>query len=178
VIKYQLGLSIQWLVDREIDTCKLLNRISRRTAVKGFFVSVSKLGDGGAWYVLIVALPFIYGQSGVDTSFDMVKVGIANLVLYKVIKQVTGRPRPYATNLNITLEVAPLDQYSFPSGHTMHAVAFSFVAISHHPGMIWVLIPFSSSIAMSRIILGVHYPSDVIAGAMIGAYVASLSVAP
>jgi membrane-associated phospholipid phosphatase len=46
--------------------------------------------------------------------------------------------------------------YSFPSGHTMHTVAFSFVAMAHHSGMIWVLIPFSSLIAMSRIILGLH----------------------
>jgi undecaprenyl-diphosphatase len=71
-------------------------------------------------------------------------VGIVNLVLYKVIKQITGRPRPYAIGLQL------------PSGHTMHAVAFSFVAIAHHSGMIWVLIPFSSLIAMSRIILGLH----------------------
>ncbi len=176
--KAQLSLSIQWMADREVLVCKLFNRISDRTGVRAFFVAISELGDGGAWYMLIVALPLIYGHSGLDTSFDMVKVGIVNLVLYKVIKQITGRPRPYAIGLNITLGTAPLDQYSFPSGHTMHAVAFSFVAIAHHSGMIWVLIPFSSLIAMSRIILGLHYPTDVIAGAVIGGYVASLLVAP
>jgi hypothetical protein len=53
VSKDQLILSIQWVVDREVVVCKLFNRVSRRTSIRMFFVSVSELGDGSAWYVLI-----------------------------------------------------------------------------------------------------------------------------
>jgi undecaprenyl-diphosphatase len=67
-----------------------------------------------------------------------------------------------------------LDQYSFPSGHTMHAVAFSMIATAHHPELAWVLAPLSCLIATSRILLGLHYPTDVLAGGVIGAYVASM----
>jgi undecaprenyl-diphosphatase len=173
VSKDQLILSIQWVVDREVVICKLFNRVSRRTSIRMFFVSVSELGDGSAWYVLILFLPLIYGQSGFNTSFYMVKVGLANLMFYKVIKHLIGRPRPCMVNLSISMGTAPLDQYSFPSGHTMHAVAFSMVATAHHPDLAWVLVPFSTLIAVSRIVLGLHYPTDVIAGGLIGGYLAS-----
>ena len=172
--KDQLILSIQWVVDREVVVCKLFNRVSRRAGIRMFFVSVSELGDGGAWYVLILFLPLIYGQNGFSTSFFMVKVGLVNLLLYKVIKQLTSRPRPCAVNLSIDMGTTPLDKYSFPSGHTMHAVAFSMVATAHHPDLAWVLVPFSTLIAMSRIVLGLHYPTDVIAGGLIGGCVASI----
>jgi undecaprenyl-diphosphatase len=108
------------------------------------------------------------------TSLSLIKVGVVNLALYKVIKSLTGRPRPCAVSASITLGTAPLDQYSFPSGHTMHAVAFSMVATAHHAELTWLLVPFSSLIALSRVLLGLHYPTDVIAGGIIGGYVASI----
>src|SRR5262245_28187449 len=104
----------------------------------------------------------------------MIKIGVVNLALYKVIKSLTGRARPCAVSTSIILGTAPLDQYSFPSGHTMHAVAFSMIATAHHPELACILVPFSSLIAMSRVILGLHYPTDVLAGGLIGAYIASM----
>ena len=172
--KNQLVLSVRWMLAREVVVCGFFNRISRRPKVKTIFVLISELGDGIAWYTLILALPFIYGQGGVATFFDMVKVGVVNLLLYKTIKQIAGRPRPCSVSRSITVGTAPLDQYSFPSGHTMHAVAFSIIAVTHHAELGWLLIPFTCLIATSRIVLGLHYPTDVIAGGIIGGYVASL----
>ncbi|HET7766673.1 MAG TPA: phosphatase PAP2 family protein, partial [Burkholderiales bacterium] len=65
----------------------------------------------------------------------------------------------------------------FPSGHTLHAVAFSMVAISFYPALAWLLVPFTLLVASSRVVLGLHYPSDVLAGAALGAIIALASLA-
>jgi undecaprenyl-diphosphatase len=67
-----------------------------------------------------------------------------------------------------------LDQYSFPSGHTMHAVCFSMLLIASFPAYAVIAIPFSILIAISRVVLGLHYPSDVVCGALFGAAIALL----
>jgi undecaprenyl-diphosphatase len=72
--------------------------------------------------------------------------------------------------------VAPLDEFSFPSGHTLHAVAFSLVAMAHYPVLAWALVPFTASVAVSRVVLGLHYPSDVLAATAIGSALAALSL--
>ncbi len=69
-----------------------------------------------------------------------------------------------------------LDQFSFPSGHTLHATVFSIVAVYYFPVLIWLVLPFSVMVALSRPILGLHYPSDVLAGALIGAALAAASI--
>jgi undecaprenyl-diphosphatase len=174
----QLKISMRRAMDFEITVCEVLNRHCHPRQVTKFFAVISWLGDGRAWYVLMVILPVVYGDGGLVTSWSMAKIAIVNLLIYKMVKQLTSRQRPCAVSSTITLGTAPLDQYSFPSGHTMHAVAFSMAATAHHPELTWLLLPFSVLIALSRIVLGLHYPTDVIAGGILGGYVASLFLAP
>ena len=72
--------------------------------------------------------------------------------------------------------VAPLDEYSFPSGHTLHAVSFTLIAVHYYPKLAWLLLPFAVLVALSRVVLGLHYPSDVLAGALLGAGLALLAL--
>ena len=60
--KVQSIVLVRWVADREIIVCGLLNRMSRTPKIKKFFVLVSWIGDGKAWYLLMVALPLIYGE--------------------------------------------------------------------------------------------------------------------
>jgi undecaprenyl-diphosphatase len=69
----------------------------------------------------------------------------------------------------------PLDRYSFPSGHTLHAVMFTALVVPSVPELAIVLIPFTMLVAASRVVLGLHYPSDVLAGAALGGALATLS---
>ena len=78
--------------------------------------------------------------------------------------------------MRIRAWVAPLDEFSFPSGHTLHAVAFSLVAMAHYPSLAWLLVPFTASVAASRVMLGLHYPSDVLAATGIGCGLAGISL--
>jgi undecaprenyl-diphosphatase len=86
------------------------------------------------------------------------------------------RPRPYEVHAHIAAGAAPLDRFSFPSGHTLHAVAFSLVAASYYPALAPLLAAMTFAVAASRIVLGLHYPSDVLAGAALGAAVALASL--
>jgi undecaprenyl-diphosphatase len=79
------------------------------------------------------------------------------------------RQRPSMTWAQIHRGTPPLDLYSFPSGHTLHAVSFTIIAVAYYPGMMTVLLPLTILIALSRVVLGLHYPTDVFAGALIGA---------
>ena len=160
---------------RETAWCLRANRLGERSAVRAFFATVSRLGDGVFWYVLMGALVLADGMDGLRASAHMAATGVVALTLYKVLKRWTRSPRPFAADLRIRAWVAPLDEYSFPSGHTLHAVSFSVVALAYYPWLAPLLLPFTAGVALSRVVLGLHYPSDVLAATLIGAALAQVS---
>jgi undecaprenyl-diphosphatase len=76
------------------------------------------------------------------------------------------------THAAIVCAGRPLDRFSFPSGHTLHAVSFTIILCSALPWAAWLLVPAAILIALSRMVLGLHYPTDVVAGGALGAGVA------
>jgi undecaprenyl-diphosphatase len=161
----------------EFGVCRTLNSLSRRAPVRRVFQLVSRLGNGLIWYALMVALPLLRGRAGVRPALVMALIGIIGVALYKLLKQTLVRERPFITHSGISLHAAPLDRYSFPSGHTLHAVAFTWQAVAHFPALAWVLVPYTGLVAASRVVLGLHYPTDVLVGAVIGALLAQLGLA-
>ena len=167
---------LQRAVELELGFCRKVNRSLSSPIIQGSFAVISRLGDGVFWYSLIVCLPFIYGWDALPISSAMVITGIINLLVYKGLKKLTCRERPCTTSADIKPGAHLLDHYSFPSGHTLHAVGFTILAVAAYPALGWILIPFAVLVAMSRVILGLHYPTDVMAGAVIGASIASLTL--
>lgn len=161
----------------EYGICRQLNRGASLPVPRRVFQIASRLGDGIIWYVLIFALPLLYGATAVKSSVVMALTGILGVILYKLLKRVFVRERPFITHSSIALAGAPLDRYSFPSGHTLHAVSFAWQASVHFPELSWVLVPLAALIAGSRVVLGLHYPTDVLVGAVIGASLAELGLA-
>ena len=98
---------------------------------------------------------------------------LAGTGIYKVLKSKTVRPRPYQVHQVIRLGERPLDHFSFPSGHTLHAVMVTAILGYVQPVLLILMLPFTVLVALSRMVLGLHYPSDVAVGAMIGGAVAS-----
>ena len=156
--------------------CVRANRAGGRPGVRRYFSAVSRLGDGVFWYALLTLLVLADGVDDLAASAHMALTGAVALVLYKALKRWTKRPRPFAADARIRAWIAPLDEFSFPSGHTLHAVSFTMVALWHYPLLAWLLLPFSASVAVSRVVLGLHYPSDVLAATGIGVLLAGLSL--
>lgn len=164
----QIEAKLDSLDHAELHLCRFFNTYVEKKYVQHLFAAVSRIGDGVVWYATMVMLPFVWGLSALAVVAKMLLVGGVGLLIYKQLKQRTKRQRPCKRHFGISHPVAPLDEYSFPSGHTLHAVGFTAVAGAHFPVLWWLLAPLTALIAMSRLVLGLHYPSDVIVGALIG----------
>lgn len=129
--------------------------------------AVSRVSNGWIWFTLMIALA-LSGPDGRHAATHMLLAGSFAAIVYKILKACTGRPRPCRRLADVRLLVAPLDEFSFPSGHALHAVTFSVIAMAYYPSLGIGLVPFTMLVAISRVALGLHYPSDVAAGAAIG----------
>jgi undecaprenyl-diphosphatase len=156
--------------------CLRWNRWAAQRAFVRFFGVVSRLGDGVFWYALMLAVALCGGGRGRSAAALMAVTGIAAALLYRLLKRWTRRPRPFRAHREIIAHVAPLDEFSFPSGHTLHAVSFTVVALAYFPLLAPLLVPFTLLVAASRVVLGLHYPSDVLAATLIGFALAGTSL--
>lgn len=154
----------------QLDTkmCIAFNHASDHRIIRDFFRIISRLGDGVFWYSLMALLVLSYGYDALLPVLHMGLAGLTGTLIYKWLKHKTLRPRPFEVQQAIRMNGKTLDQFSFPSGHTLHAVVFAYVALSYFPILLPILLPFTILVALSRVVLGLHYPSDVLAGASIG----------
>jgi len=155
--------------------CVRVNRGARQRPVVLVLQAVSWLGNGLFWYALMLALLLADAHGAAMPVLHMAFVGAVCTCCYKMVKHSTVRSRPYQVNPLVSAGAAVLDRFSFPSGHTLHAIAFSLVACAYYPGLWIILWPFALVTAVSRVALGLHYPSDVIAGGALGALIAAAS---
>jgi undecaprenyl-diphosphatase len=161
----------------DASACARANRSLRYPMLRHVFRAASRLGDGVFWYALMLALLLRDARTAALPVLHMLLVGIACSTAYKLLKRRTLRSRPCEALQSVEAGIAPLDRFSFPSGHTLHAVAFSLVALAYYPVLAPLLVPFAALVAASRVALGLHYPTDVLAGAALGALLAALSLA-
>ncbi|AWL29888.1 phosphatase PAP2 family protein [Acinetobacter defluvii] len=162
------------ILDLDLKGCLYLNNLSHVQHIALFFKVVSRLGDGAFWYAMLFV---VWLNKGLMYGLKLLYVVLSGLIgtgIYKILKHKTVRPRPYQVHQVIVMGERPLDHFSFPSGHTLHAVMTTVVLGYIQPLLLLIMMPFTILVALSRMVLGLHYPSDVIVGALIGATVASM----
>ena len=134
-----------------------------------FMTSVTKLGNAGIFWIILTVL-FLLIPKMRKTGVVMAAALIIDLLLCNVLlKNLVARTRPYDVNTGIQLLVAKLRDYSFPSGHT--AASFASAAALYFAGekKRWKpALVHACLIAVSRLYLYVHYPTDVLGGVVIG----------
>lgn len=152
----------------ELALCQKMNRLGHLRAIRLFFKGVSRLGDGVFWYTLALCLPFVTGIEGVFAIAHIFTAALVCVFIYSQLKNRLVRQRPFISFPDIMAHTAPLDKYSFPSGHTMNAVNFAILFSWFFPALLWIVVPFAVLVGASRVILGMHYPTDVTVGALLG----------
>jgi undecaprenyl-diphosphatase len=168
------------MLDLDLKGCVYLNHLSQSQRIALFFKTISRLGDGPFWYVMLLSVWTMQGLAYGLNILYLIVIGYIGTLFYKLLKNKTTRPRPYQVHQVIVLGERPLDHFSFPSGHTLHAVMVTITLGYIQPLLLILMLPFTILVALSRMVLGLHYPSDVIVGALIGAAVAAtiIFVAP
>jgi undecaprenyl-diphosphatase len=124
----------------------------------------TRIGDGYIWAILgIVIFTTNPLNEALITLREACLTGLISVIVYKIIKETTRRPRPYEV-LGGKAEVHPMDKFSFPSGHTMNNLAVGFALSYTLPLIGWVVIFTSISWGLLRVWFKVHYLTDVLAG--------------
>ena len=158
----------------EIDLkgCIYLNHWSHSERIAAFFKIISRLGNGVFWYGMLILVWIMQGLVYTMQIIYLILGSTLGTFIYKVLKIKTVRPRPYQVHQVIRLGEHPLDHFSFPSGHTLHAVMATTVLGYVAPLLLMLMLPFTILVAVSRMVLGLHYPSDVAVGAILGGMMA------
>jgi undecaprenyl-diphosphatase len=169
--------AISRLFELDLELSRRCARWSENALFRAFFRVVSKAGDGPCWFALAAGLVVFGGTASLPAVLRMSAVGVLAAIVSRAVKGWVNRPRPYRVDPRIVAAGSALDPWSFPSGHTLHAVAFNGVLALDHPLLAVALVPWTVAIALSRLVLGLHFPSDVGAGAAIGSLLAATVVA-
>ena len=135
-----------------------------------FMVGATRLGDGWLWYACGVLLLFFGGPSRFEALGAGSVAALLAILLIRILKQISRRQRPCELEPHCWAVVLPPDQFSFPSGHSITAFALAVVLGSLYPHLLYGLFLVAASIAASREILGMHFLSDVLAGAALGTF--------
>lgn len=163
-----LAVYLNQFLSWDTNLCIHINRYSTNYVVATFFKTISRLGDGWFWYVMLAAAFVFHGSAAILPLTVTLVVSLTGLAIYKLLKVKTVRPRPYQVHQVIVLGERPLDVFSFPSGHTLQAVLFTTMLGGYFPELLPLMLPFAALVALSRMVLGLHYPTDVLIGAAIG----------
>lgn len=137
---------------------------------------VSRLGDGPAYAALGAVLALIGGDAGKQFLAVALLAFLIELPVYLLLKNTIRRSRPADAMANVAAFIKPSDKFSFPSGHTAAAFVMATLLTAFYPQTIVLVYPVAMLIGVSRVSLGVHFPTDIAAGAVLGLACAAVAL--
>ena len=141
----------------------------RNPILNSIMIFITSLGDGGIiWIAATIALLIPKKTRKVGIMSAVALLG-SLLINNNLIKNIVQRPRPYVTFTDLQIIIPQPSEFSFPSGHTSSSFASAAVFYRHLPKKFGVpAVILAALIGFSRLYVGVHYPTDVLAGAVMG----------
>lgn len=154
--------------------CLLFQQVNRHfnnRVLNLFFRSITQLGGARITIGSTLILVLLSTSSSRLVAISSALALSASHLPVHFAKQLFPRKRPYMTLEKIMVPDNPLQDHSFPSGHTTAIFSVVIPYSLYMPQLSFVLIPLAICVGISRIYLGLHYPSDVIAGGILGSFI-------
>lgn len=160
----------------DVSTFNWCMRRKRRELFTAIGRLISRTADGPGYLAAPLALALIDRAAGLALFALLAAAFAIERPLYTVLKRGLKRNRPADAMPGFESFVVPADKFSFPSGHTSGAFVAATVIGALFPALLLPLYAWAALVGISRVFLGVHFPSDTVAGALMGSGIATLAV--
>lgn len=169
-------LAWQWLADLDARLFLGLNRLHQRGQLETLVRFISFTGDGYLYLLMGLSLPLLFPEQGTAFLLAGLLAFVIELPIYCILKKSFKRRRPFHVVQAMSPVLKPSDEFSFPSGHTTAAFMIAGITSICFPGVSLVAYTWAALIGLSRVMLRVHFISDVLAGMLLGSLIAYLSL--
>jgi undecaprenyl-diphosphatase len=160
---------LEYIAQRDHRLMARVNNWRAPRWVRVWCLCATRGGDGWLWYAMSLAILIFGGPQRFVAVVSALLAAGFGVMLFMLLKKSFRRRRPCHIAPHCWAQLLPPDQFSFPSGHTITAFAFAVPFSLCYPSLTIGLMICALSIAASRVVLGMHFISDVLAGAAIGA---------
>ena len=168
---------LQFIATRDHKLMRKVNKWPAPKWIRLWAIAATRAGDGWLWYLIGLFVLVFGGQDRFVAVAAGGSAAVVGIAVFKVMKKMSGRKRPCEIEPHVWANLLPPDQFSFPSGHTITAFAVTLSLSEFYPTLMPALLFCAASVAISRILLGMHFLSDVVVGAVLGSGLAFASYA-
>jgi undecaprenyl-diphosphatase len=164
-----LAAATRTLSAPDYNLMRRLNRWSAPRWIRWWMLLATRAGDGWLWGMIGIAVIFSTDAQrfrAIEAAACAVAIGI---IIFHKVKRVVCRIRPRDIEPHCWANIITTDKFSFPSGHSTTAFAVALSLGSFYPEILPVLLILAANVAISRVIVGMHFLSDVIVGSGAGA---------
>jgi undecaprenyl-diphosphatase len=166
---------LQFIAARDHRLMRKVNQWLAPKWIRLWAISATRAGDGWLWYLAGLLVLLFGGEARFTAVASAGSAAFVGFCTFVCIKKISGRKRPCAIEPHCWARLLPPDQFSFPSGHTITAFSVAVSLSAFYPSLTAPLLFCAVSIAVSRILLGMHFLSDVVVGAILGTLLAVTS---
>jgi undecaprenyl-diphosphatase len=166
---------LQFIATRDLKLMRKVNKWPAPRWIRRLAIAATRAGDGWLWYLTGLSILLVGGAERLTAVASAGSAALVGVGIFTSLKKLSGRKRPCEIEPHCWATLLPPDQFSFPSGHTITAFAVAIAFGEFYPALLPALLVCALVIATSRILLGMHFLSDVVVGALLGAGLALIS---
>ena len=163
---------LQFIATGDHKLMRMVNKWPAPKWVRMSAIAATRAGDGWLWYLVGLLILLLGGENRFAATASAGSAAVVGIGIFVLVKKLSGRKRPCEIEPHCWAHLLPPDRFSFPSGHTITALAVAIALGEYYPALLPPLLFCALAIAISRILLGMHFLSDVLAGAVPGARLA------